>query len=163
MSDAGWIMSSNPILLYAILFGLAVVIIWVAQLINKRKSERRRIAAKTGPVIDRFEDPSKAIRPDDVILTKDDSKRKVLLWWERSGCAEGVCGVCNCTVEKQGGYLIPLEVVVKSSSYIDLAVKPIMEFGLAFDKAEAQIKEQIHAEKTPWLVCDGCVGMFFER
>jgi len=155
-------MSSNPILIYAILFGAAVIIIWVAQLINKRKSEHRRIAAKTGPVIDRFEDPSKALKPDDVILTKDDSKRKVLLWWERSGCAEGVCGVCNCAVEKQGGYIIPLTMVVKSSSYLDLAVKPIMEFGVVRDTAEAQITEQILAEKTPWLVCDGCVGMFFE-
>jgi hypothetical protein len=155
-------MEPNRWLIYAILFSVMVIILWIAQAINRRKSERHRIIAKTGPKIDRFVDPQKAVRPDDVFLTKDKSKIKVLQWWERSGASEGVCGVCNKPVKNPDGYLIPPGMVVDSKAFLDIAVKPIMEFGMPRDKAEAEIKEQINAEKTPWLVCEDCVGLFFK-
>jgi len=156
-------MEPGRLLLYAIIFGVVVIVIAVGQLINKRKGEHHREVAKKGPRIDRYEDPSKAVKPDDIIATKDDSKRKVLLWWDRSGVSEGVCGVCNCRVEKPDGYLIPLKVVVESTTHLDIAIKPIMEFGMPRDQAVAQIKEQILADQTPWLVCENCIDMFFKR
>lgn len=156
-------MEPNRLLLYAIIFAAVVIVIAVGQFINKRKVEHYREMVKKGPRIDRYEDPSKAVKPDDIIATKDDSKRKVLLWWDRSGVSEGVCGVCNCRVEKPDGYLIPLQKVVGSTPYLDIAIKPIMEFGMPRDQAVSQIKEQIIADQTPWLVCEDCIDMFFGK
>lgn len=156
-------MESNRLLLYAIIFGVVVIVIAVGQLINKRRAKHHREVVKKGPRIDRYEDPSKAVKPDDIITTKHDSKRKVLLWWDRSGVSEGVCGVCNCRVEKPNGYLIPLKIVVESTPYLDIAIKPIMEFGMPRDQAVAQIREEIIADQTPWLVCEDCIDMFFKR
>ena len=156
-------MEPNRLLLYAVIFAVVVIVIAVGQLINKRKAEHYREVAKKGPRVDRYEDPSKAVKPDDVITTMDASKRKALLWWDRSGVPEGVCGVCNCRVEKPDGYLIPLTMVVESTPYLDIAIKPILEFGMPHDQAVAQIKEQILADQTPWLVCEHCIDMFLGK
>ncbi len=156
-------MDPNKLLLYAIIFGVVVIVIAVGQFINKRKAEHSREVMKKGPRIERYEDPSKAVKPDDVITSKNDSKQKVLLWWDRSGVSEGICGVCNCRVEKPNGYLIPLKAVAESTQYLDIAIKPMMEFGMPRDQAVAQIKEQILADQTPWLVCEDCIDMFFSK
>ena len=154
--------SGQRILLYAILFGLFVIIIWVAQLINRRKAEKHRVVVKTGPRIERFVDPGKAVKPD-AVYTKSESGAKALKWWEQSGLSEGVCGVCNCCVKHPNGYLIPLPMVVQSPSYLVIAAKPIMEFGVAQDEAVQQVKDQILADKAPWLVCEDCSRHFFGR
>ena len=156
-------MEPNRLLLYAIILGVVVIVIAVGQFINTRKAKHHREVMKKGPRIDRYEDPSKAVKPDDIITNKNDSKRKVLLWWDRSGVSEGVCGVCNCPVDKPNGYLIPLKRVVESTQYLDIAIKPIMEFGMPRDQAVAQIKEQILGDQTPWLVCEDCIDMFFRK
>ena len=156
-------MEPNRLLLYAVIFGVVVIVVAIGQLINRRKAEHYREVAKTGPRIDRYEDASKAVKPDELITTLDASKRKALLWWDRSGVPEGVCGVCNCCVEKPDGFLVPLKMVVESTPYLDIAVKPIMEFGMPRDQADVQIKEQILADTTPWLVCDNCINMFFGK
>jgi succinate dehydrogenase/fumarate reductase-like Fe-S protein len=149
-------------LLYAILFGIIVIVIWVAQWINRRKSEHRRFVIKTGPKVERFVDPAKAVRQD-VSYTLQESKGKAIQWWEQSGLTEGICGVCNCAVNNPSGYLIPLSMVAKSTSYLEIAVKPIMEFGVTRDQAITQVKEQIMSERAPWLVCDNCKNHFFDK
>jgi hypothetical protein len=149
------------ILLYATLFGVFVIALWVTQWINKRKAEKRRIVIKTGPKIERFVDPAKAVRAD-VVYTKDESSVKARHWWDQCGLSEGICGVCNRTINNPDGYIIPISMVVKSPTYLAIAAKPIMEFGIPQDKAVEQVKEQLLAEKMPWLVCEACAGHFFK-
>lgn len=151
---------SQRILLYATLFGLFVIVMWVAQWINRRKSGKRRVAIKTGPKIERFVDPQKAVKMD-VVYNKTESNARAQKWWDQSGLSQGICGVCNRKIECPDGYLIPLSMVVRSSSYLVIAAKPIMEFGVEQNQAVLQVREQILLEKTPWLVCEGCSKHFF--
>ncbi len=156
-------MDPGKFLLYAIIFGIIVIVIWVANYLNKKKFEQSRILSKKGPKVERFVDAGKSLRPDDVIRTRDDAKLKVIQWWERSGVKQGVCGVCNAAITNPEGYLLPVSLVVQSRQYIDRAVKPIMAFGMSREDAEKEIREQISSEKTPWLVCEECIGLFFEK
>jgi hypothetical protein len=149
-------------LLYAAILGILVIALWVGQWINRRKSEHRRVVIKTGPKVDRFLDPAKAIRPGN-IRTQEDSRTQAIQWWDRCGLREGICGVCNCTVKSPEGYLVPFATVAESRPYLDIAVKPLMEFGTPYDQAAAQIKEYILSGTSPWLVCGKCKDLFFRR
>jgi len=149
-------------LLYVAILVIFVIVLAVGQWINRRKSEHRRVVIKTGPRVDRFLDPAKAVRPER-IRTRADSRGMAVQWWDKCGLKEGICGVCNCTVRSPDGYLVPLATVAESTPYLNIAVKPLMEFGTPFDQAAAQIKEYILSGTSPWLVCDKCKDLFFSR
>ena len=150
------------LLLYAIVLTVFIIVLVVGQWINRRKSEHRRVVIKTGPKVDRFLDPAKAVRPER-IRSREDSRSQAIQWWDRCRLRDGICGVCNCAIINPEGYLVPLATVAESKGYLGIATKPLMEFGTPYEQAASQIRENILSGTSPWLVCEKCKDLFFTR
>ena len=146
-------------LLILILVGLLLIFILISRVVNQRKSRRYRESARRGPSIERYTDPGKALKADEIYST-DEAKTKAFLWWNRSGITEGICGVCTNPIKNPDGFLVSKKMVLKSEGYINRAIKPLMEFGLVDSKAKEKIREEISGDDTPWLVCDHCMPLF---